>query len=173
MPSATVTGVFDLARSSSLTIKKDLCILIRHQVSGAAASNVPLFSSSRCLRRFWCLHTEMIHPKKRSAAYLQGFPQNGQNLEHLERFGPETKTVFEGVSLQRGVKNDPPSNTSNGLGNSKGLREGRGVRGGGGLWQGLRLQGNKTNTPVSTRTTHLQKHSFPYHAQASPTLCIE
>ena len=34
--------------------------------------------------------------------------------------------MFEGVSLQRGVKNGPPSNASNGLGNSKGLRERKG-----------------------------------------------
>ena len=73
-----------------------------------------------------------IHPKKRYTAYLQGFPQNGKNIEHLERFGPEAKTVFEGVSLGTGVKNDPPSNTSNGLGNSKGLREGRGCSRSGG-----------------------------------------
>jgi len=83
----------------------------------------------------------MIHPKKRSAAYLQGFPQNGQNLEHLERFGPETKRVFEGVSLQTGVKNDPPSNTSNGLGNSKGLREQKGCsrRGGPGRQPAMKV----------------------------------
>ena len=66
----------------------------------------------------------MTHPKKRSNAYLLGFPQNGQNTERIEHLLPEPKTVFDGVSLQRGVKNDPPSNTSNGLGNSKGLREG-------------------------------------------------
>ena len=62
-------------------------------------------------------------PKSHPTAISLGFRQNGQNLERLERLRPEQKTVFEGVSLQRGIKNDPPSNASNGLGNSKGLRE--------------------------------------------------
>ena len=65
-------------------------------------------------------------PKSHPTAISLGFRQNGQNLERLERLRPEQKTVFEGVSLQRGIKNDPPSNASNGLGNSKGLRERKG-----------------------------------------------
>ena len=65
----------------------------------------------------------MTHPKKRSNAYLLGFPQNGNNPERPEHLLRELKKVFGGVSLQSGVENDPPPNVPNGLGNSKGLRE--------------------------------------------------
>ena len=83
----------------------------------------------------------MTHPKKRSAAYLLGFPQNGQNTERIEHLLPEPKTVFDGVSLQRGVKNDPPPNATNGLGNSKGLREQKGCsrRGGPGRQPAMKV----------------------------------
>ena len=69
-----------------------------HRSCGLQRSFVPLQS---LFTKVLVSPTETIHSKKRSAAYLQGFPQIGQNLEHLERFGPETKKMFEGVSLQR------------------------------------------------------------------------
>ena len=40
--------------------------------------------------------------------------------EHLEHLWPFAKKVFEGVSFDASVEKGQPSNTSNGLGNSKG-----------------------------------------------------
>ena len=59
-------------------------------------------------------------PKGDPVGIYEGFAKTAKTLERLEHLRPEPKKVFEGVSLQRGIKNDPPSNTSNGLGNSKG-----------------------------------------------------
>jgi hypothetical protein len=49
-----------------------------------------------------------------------GLAKTAQTLEHLEHLRPLSKKVFEGVSLEASVEKGPPSNTSNGLGNSKG-----------------------------------------------------
>ena len=59
-------------------------------------------------------------PKRPSDRPVLGFGQNGQNHEHLEHLWPFAKKVFEGVSLDASVEKGQPSNTSNGLGNSKG-----------------------------------------------------
>jgi len=59
-------------------------------------------------------------PKGDPVGINEGFAKTAKTLERLEHLWPEPKKVFEGVSLQRGAKKGQPSNTSNGLGNSKG-----------------------------------------------------
>ena len=107
-------------------------------------------------------------PKSHPTAISLGFRQNGQNLERLERLRPEQKTVFEGVSLQRGIKNDPPSNASNGLGNSKGLRERKGCsRVGRG--QGQNPEGHSYST-ASDRPGNKPRPQNTHLCHLTPTL---
>jgi hypothetical protein len=59
-------------------------------------------------------------PSGHPIALCLGLAKTAQTLEHLEHLWPFAKKVFEGVSLDASVEKGPPSNTSNGLGNSKG-----------------------------------------------------
>jgi hypothetical protein len=64
----------------------------------------------------WTKMTPGGHP----IALCLGLAKTAQTLEHLEHLRPLSKKVFEGVSLEASVEKGQPSNTSNGLGNSKG-----------------------------------------------------
>ena len=61
-----------------------------------------------------------ITPGGHPIALCLGLAKTAQTLEHLEHLRPLSKKVFEGVSLEASVEKGSPSNTSNGLGNSKG-----------------------------------------------------
>ena len=61
-----------------------------------------------------------ITPGGHPIALCLGLAKTAQTLEHLEHLRPLSKKVFEGVSLEASVEKGQPSNTSNGLGNSKG-----------------------------------------------------
>jgi hypothetical protein len=59
-------------------------------------------------------------PKGNPVGIYEGFAKTAKTIERIEHLRPEPKKVFDGVSLQRGAKKGQPSNTPNGLGNSKG-----------------------------------------------------
>ena len=61
-----------------------------------------------------------ITPGGHPIALCLGLAKTARALEHLEHLRPFSKKVFEGVSLEASVEKGQPSNTSNGLGNSKG-----------------------------------------------------
>ena len=61
-----------------------------------------------------------ITPRGHPIALCLGLAKTARTLEHLEHLRPLSKKVFEVVSLEASVEKGPPSNTSNGLGNSKG-----------------------------------------------------
>ena len=64
----------------------------------------------------WTKMTPRGHP----IALCLGLAKTAQTLEHLEHLRTLPKKVFEGLSFEASVEKGQPSNTSNGLGNSKG-----------------------------------------------------
>ena len=61
-----------------------------------------------------------ITPGGHPIALCLGLAKTAQTIEHLEHLGTLPNKVFDGVSLEASVEKGQPSNTSNGLGNSKG-----------------------------------------------------
>ena len=61
-----------------------------------------------------------ITPRGHPIALCLGLAKTAQTLEHLEHLRTLPKKVFEGLSFEASVEKGQPSNTSNGLGNSKG-----------------------------------------------------
>ena len=61
-----------------------------------------------------------ITPGGHPIALCLGLAKTAQTIEHLEHLGTLPKKVFDGVSFEASVEKGQPSNTSNGLGNSKG-----------------------------------------------------
>ena len=59
-------------------------------------------------------------PRGHPIALCLGFAKTNPTIERIEHLWPEPKKVFDGVSFEASVEKGQPSNTSNGLGNSKG-----------------------------------------------------
>ena len=61
-----------------------------------------------------------LTPRGHPIALCLGFAKTAPTIERIEHLWPEAKKVFDGLSLEASVEKGQPSNTSNGLGNSKG-----------------------------------------------------
>ena len=61
-----------------------------------------------------------LTPRGHPIALCLGFAKTAPTIERIEHHWPEPKKVFDGVSFEASVEKGQPSNTSNGLGNSKG-----------------------------------------------------
>jgi hypothetical protein len=61
-----------------------------------------------------------LTPRGHPIALCLGFAKTAPTIERIEHLWPLPKKVFDGVSFEASVEKGQPSNTSNGLGNSKG-----------------------------------------------------
>jgi hypothetical protein len=84
---------------------------IKHTPKGPPVGIYDSFGGSK-----WTKMTPRGHP----IALCLGLAKTAKTLERLEHLRPLPKKTFDGVSLEASVEKGPPSNTSNGLGNSKG-----------------------------------------------------